>query len=76
MRKISICAKCSDLFYAHFSEDGEIKGDYNGYVPDWFPEEHYSDYVELEIDIDTGLILNWKKPSEKDLDIFKNSATV
>lgn len=25
------------------------------------------DYVELEVDIETGQILNWKKPSDEDL---------
>jgi len=29
------------------------------------PEEHYGDYVELQIDLETGQIMNWKKPSRK-----------
>lgn len=69
-RILHICAKCSDMFSANLSENGEIKT-YDGYVPNFFPEEHYGDYVELKIDIDTGMILNWKKPNEKDLSIFK-----
>lgn len=69
-RILTISAKCSDLFSADLF-DGKTHKVYTGYVPDFFPEEHYGDYVELKIDIDTGEILNWKKPSEKDLSIFQ-----
>lgn len=62
MRIINICAKCSDLFAA--SLDGK---DYVGYVPDWMPGNHWGDYIELNIDIDTGKIMNWKTPSNKEL---------
>ena len=55
---IKISAKCSDLFSA--SCDAEAKY-YDGYVPDFFPETHYGDYVELTIDTATGQILNWPK---------------
>jgi len=67
MKIISISAKCSDLFSASLSEDGKLIGKYEGYVPDFFPEEHYGDYVELEIDVDTGQIVNWKKPTKATL---------
>lgn len=61
---IQITAKCSDLFSARCKdENGKELGEYDGYVPRWMPEEHYGDYVELTIDIATGKILNWKKPS-------------
>lgn len=69
MRTIQICAKCSDMFSASFN-DGENVKNYEGYVPDFFPDQHWGDYVILKIDIDTGKILNWKKPTEKDLEIF------
>lgn len=64
---IFITAKCSDLFSANLLKDGEVIANYDGYVPDFFPEEHYGDYVELKIDIETGQILNWKKPTKKQL---------
>jgi hypothetical protein len=68
MRTIKICAKCSDLFTANLTEDGKQVGeDYNGYVPDFFPGEHYGDYVILDIDINTGKIRNWKMPTETQL---------
>ena len=67
--KISMCAKCSDLFSASLIDDnGKTIGEYEGYVPDFFPEKHYGDYVELDIDIETGKILNWNKPTKKQLD--------
>ena len=62
---IQVTAKCSDMFSATaFDGDGNFAGEYNGYVPDFFPGEHFGDYVELTIDISTGRITNWKKPSQ------------
>jgi len=69
-KTIHISAKSSDMFSAFMRNDGKIVGEYDGYVPAWFPnkgENHFGDYVNLEIDIETGKILNWKKPSNKDL---------
>ena len=62
-RVISISAKCSDLF--SMSMDGK---EYNGYVPKWISPDGYGDYVEFEIDLDTGKILNWKVPSKEEVD--------
>ncbi len=73
---IKFSAKCSDCFGAEFydAEDNEVAG-YNGYVPKFFPEEHYGDYVQLDIDLKTGQILNWKSPSLKEInDTLKGSA--
>jgi hypothetical protein len=67
---ISINAKCSDLFSASLTENNKTIGTMDGYVPAWFPNPraaHYGDYVELKIDIETGKILNWNKPTEKQL---------
>lgn len=72
MKTLFINAKCSDLFSAFLYDDNKIVGEYDGYVPSFMPGEHYGDYVELEIDIETGKILNWKKPTKKQLDeVFK-----
>ena len=62
-KTIKITAKCSDMFSATLHEDGKQIGRFDGYVPDWMPGQHYGDYVELEIDIATGQILNWKCPT-------------
>ncbi len=66
---ITISAKCSDLFWAAlYDENGNPMGkEHDGYVPDFFPDEHYGDYVILKIELATGKILNWKKPTVKDL---------
>ena len=68
MRILKISAKCSDLFSASLIVDNKLAARYDGYVPDFFPGEHYGDSVDLEIDIDTGQICNWNKPTKKDLD--------
>jgi hypothetical protein len=73
-RVMQMSAKCSDLFSAFLFEDGKEVGEYHGYVPNFMPEQHYGDYVELKIDVDTGQILNWQKPSMAVLKShFKNS---
>ena len=64
---LSICAKCSDRFSANL-DDGR---GYHGGVPDFFPGDHYGDYVQLDIDTETGEIVNWQKPTKEDLEIFK-----
>ena len=32
------------------------------------PEQHWGDYVELDIDVDSGQIINWKVPTDKVLE--------
>ena len=65
---LKVQAKCSDLCNIQLIPglDGKSFAEYDGYVPGWFPnptQDHYGDYVELSIDIATGQILNWKRPS-------------
>ena len=43
----------------------------DGYVPSGFGIGG-GDYIELEIDFETGQILNWKKPSDDDVEEFLN----
>ncbi|MCY1454717.1 hypothetical protein D9M71_718000 [compost metagenome] len=43
-------------------------GSYEGYVPDFFPGDHYGDYLILNIDLETGQIKNWKKPTAGDIE--------
>ena len=64
-KTLKMTVKCSDAFHCKiFDQDGDKLIDYEGYVPDFFPEKHYGDYVILTIDLDTGRILNWKATSE------------
>lgn len=45
---------------------GNNNGDeYSGYVPDFFPDQHWGDYVMLDIDTETGKITNWRKTSDE-----------
>jgi hypothetical protein len=64
-------AKCSDGFWGALEVDGVRVGEYHGYVPEMVNGHDDEDYVKLRIDIDTGQILNWKKPSKKELSAFK-----
>ena len=67
---IRMSAKCSDMFSACLIEDKKEVSTYSGYVPDFFPGTHYGDYVQLDIDVKTGQILNWKPPTKQQLDII------
>ncbi|WP_449103777.1 hypothetical protein [Pseudomonas veronii] len=56
-----VCATLHDA-------QGEEVAVYTGYVPDFFPGEHYGDYLMLNIDLETGQIKNWKKPVAADIE--------
>lgn len=71
-RVLRICGKTSDRFWAELVVDGVQHKNHDGYVPEFFPEKHYGDYIQLDIDIDSGQILNWKKPTQKELDTQLN----
>ena len=62
---ISIHAKCSDRCFTSIkNEDGMVIHEQDGYVPGFMPGNHYGDYIILDIDAETGRILNWKRPDE------------
>ena len=65
-KSISFYAKCSDRFGCSIKEDGEAVGRYEGYPPAFLGDPH-RDGINLEINIETGQILNWKKPSEEEI---------
>ena len=69
---LTIYAKCSDRCYLYLYDeyDKQLGNTYNGYVPNWLPNKntpHGGDYIQLEIDLETGQILNWVKPTITDL---------
>jgi len=71
-KTILISSKCSDLLYLDlYDENGNQLGKiYNGYVPNWLPNknfQHSGDYIDLEVDIVTGQIMNWVTPNASDL---------
>jgi hypothetical protein len=68
IKTIKLCGKTVDRCAMTFlDENGNDVGERDGYVPDFFPEEHYGDYIEFDIDVKTGQILNWKAPTQKQL---------
>lgn len=70
---IHVFAKTADRFGAKFSDkDGNRFGDYDGYVPSFFPDKHYGDYLILDIDLETGHILNWSKPTDEEIEELIN----
>lgn len=72
IKKMVLCAKVSDRLNLTFCDEQDRPVfEYSGYVPKFFPEADETwnnfDYIVFEIDVETGRILNWKKPSESEL---------
>ena len=66
MRTIRILAKCGNQFLAQLRENNVLKAEYDGHVPN-FLQKHDAYHIDLEINLATGQILNWKEPSLMDL---------
>lgn len=68
-KELRIHCKVTDRFGAsiHDADGEEIGSQEEGYVPEFMPGQHYGDYLILNIDIDTGVITNWKKPTAKQI---------
>lgn len=71
VKEIRVHIKVCDRFDGTFVDaQGETLRDYEGYVPGFFPGDHYGDYLILNIDLETGQILNWKKPTAEDVEAY------
>ena len=70
VKTLKIHLKVADRFTASLesSTGTELFSQDDGYVPSFMPEDHFGDYVILDIDIDTGLITNWDKPSAEQIE--------
>lgn len=68
LKEMRLCIKVSDGFTCslHNPDGGEFAS-HEGYVPDFFPGDHYGDYLMLNIDVETGQITNWKTPTAEDM---------
>lgn len=67
---VSVVGKVSDRCFTQLlDENKKVIATHDGYVPALIPGG-YGDYIELEIDIETGQILNWVKPTKELLDLF------
>lgn len=62
-KTLKIHLKVVDQFSYSIEDDKgvEIFDQEDGYVPALMPGDHYGDYLILNIDIDTGVITNWRK---------------
>lgn len=70
VKTMHIHVKCADRFgYSLKDAQGdEVYDQCDGYVPGFMPEDHYGDYIILDIDLETGQILNWKAPTSKQIE--------
>ena len=64
-KTLKLHLKVCDQFTASLENGAgtELHSQDDGYVPAFMPEQHYGDYVILDIDIDSGQITNWQKPT-------------
>lgn len=65
---LRISAKCSDLCWTEYTDKNGKKTNSDSYVPEGIgisDEGDCGDYVSLEIDMQTGQILNWKPVTDK-----------
>ena len=65
-RILRVSAKCSDLCCVSYEKDGKTVKETDGYVPSNVGIGG-GDYVEFDLDLDTGQIIDWKVPSEQAL---------
>lgn len=73
-KTFQLVVKCRDQFGGRLiDQDGQVLKEYDGYVPSFFPGDHYGDYLMLDIDIDTGSIINWKKIKPSEIEEFIES---
>ena len=75
VKKLSLQIKVTDRFYADLiDEQGEVVGNIELDVPNFFPGDHYGEYLYLDIDIETGQVTNWNKPTAKQIEAIINGA--
>lgn len=66
---LKIHCKIGDEFTASVVDDRDevIFQQEAGYVWALMPGQHYGDYIILDIDLETGMVKNWKAPTAKEL---------
>lgn len=65
---VEIHAKVCDAgHYTLKGPNGERISRRDDYVPSFFPGDHYGDYIILEVELDSGIIKNWKRPDPADV---------
>jgi hypothetical protein len=62
---LKISAKCSDLCWTKYTDKNGKETETNGYVPEGIGiGDGGGDYIDIDIDMKTGQILNWKPVSD------------
>jgi hypothetical protein len=75
VKMIEILGHCRDCFSADlYDENNVCVFEYSGYVPRIIPNSGEDD-IRLKIDLETGKILNWKPPSQEEMDKFLTHCT-
>ena len=65
MGNLKLSAKCSDMCSLEYTDAKGKVTKHDGYVPEGIGiGEFYGDYIEMEIDMATGQILNWKPQTD------------
>jgi hypothetical protein len=65
---LKISAKCSDLCFTSYTDKKGNVTESDSYVPEGIgisDEGDCGDYISIDIDMQTGQILNWKPVSDK-----------
>ena len=72
IKTLFVSAKCNDMCHVLLKDtSGNVVFEKDGYVPSGLGIGD-GDYIELRIDLDTGTILNWKRP-DVDIDSLMES---
>jgi hypothetical protein len=68
-KTLEIYCKVCDNFTATLTDQSgeDIHVQEDGYVPGFMPGDHYGDYLILNIDLDTGRVINWKPPTAEQI---------
>jgi hypothetical protein len=70
-KTLNICAKCCDMCSAslHDQNGDQIGDEWDNYVPKGLGIGS-GDYIEFEVNLDTGQILNWEVPEKEAIEDF------
>lgn len=65
-----------EMSFTLHDENNVQLGEYEGYVPNDIIPGEFGDYMDLKIDLDTGQIVNWFKPSSSALAAIINGEEI
>ena len=76
VKTLKVCAKCCDMCSAslHDQDGAQIGEDWDNYVPMGMGLGKDGDYIQIDIDLETGRILNWDPPTKEAIEQFLETA--